>query len=464
MVFPAESVRREGGHLTHPDGRIQRLRQALGHAGEVRPGWHVLGRALRAPRRRRRPRSRSPAGDRRGGRGRALLRRPDARGDRRPRRALAGARGGLRAARRGACRATPLPEPPGRARGAPRSPRRPRSGPAARSSTRLRSPSWPPTRTCRALAGGRARAGHRERRRDRAHGGGRAGHGHGRACAPACPPAACSSARRATLPDGPSRSRPRASGAAVASDGERARDGREVDRDLRLHPPDRAADPAARAQAARPLPVADRPEPRGPEGPACSRSPTCSSCSRRRPSTPATAVPWMMAIAPVISIVTAVATLAIVPFGPYDAWGGNFGLYGMDVSIGLLYFFAFGSLGVLRAGARRLGLRLQVLVPRRHARRRAADLLRGGARPVAARRGDDGRLALAGGHRRGAGRHVVRGAPVRGLLHLHGGRLRRDRARRRSTCPRATPRSWAATTRSTAGCASARSSWPSTSR
>jgi NADH-quinone oxidoreductase subunit H len=60
--------------------------------------------------------------------------------------------------------------------------------------------------------------------------------------------------------------------------------------------------------------------------------------------TPATAVPWMMAIAPVISIVTAVATLAVIPFGPFDAWGGNFGLYGIDVSIGLLYFFAFGSL------------------------------------------------------------------------------------------------------------------------
>src|SRR3712207_3635425 len=61
-------------------------------------------------------------------------------------------------------------------------------------------------------------------------------------------------------------------------------------------------------------------------------------------STPETAVPWMMAIAPVISIVTAVATLAIIPFGPYDVWGGGFGLYGIDVSIGLLYFFAFGSL------------------------------------------------------------------------------------------------------------------------
>jgi NADH-quinone oxidoreductase subunit H len=59
---------------------------------------------------------------------------------------------------------------------------------------------------------------------------------------------------------------------------------------------------------------------------------------------PATAVPWMMALAPVITITTAVATLAILPFGPFDAWGGNFGLYGVDVSIGLLYFFAFGSL------------------------------------------------------------------------------------------------------------------------
>jgi NADH-quinone oxidoreductase subunit H len=59
---------------------------------------------------------------------------------------------------------------------------------------------------------------------------------------------------------------------------------------------------------------------------------------------PATSVPWMMAIAPVITITTAVATLAILPFGPFNAWGGDFGLYGIDVSIGLLYFFAFGSL------------------------------------------------------------------------------------------------------------------------
>ena len=60
--------------------------------------------------------------------------------------------------------------------------------------------------------------------------------------------------------------------------------------------------------------------------------------------TPANAVPWMMAIAPVISVTTAIATMAIIPFGPIGAWGGDFGLYGMDVSIGILYFFAFGSL------------------------------------------------------------------------------------------------------------------------
>ena len=60
--------------------------------------------------------------------------------------------------------------------------------------------------------------------------------------------------------------------------------------------------------------------------------------------TPATAIPWMMALAPVISVATAVATMAIIPFGPFDAWGGEFGLYGIDVSIGVLYFLAFGSL------------------------------------------------------------------------------------------------------------------------
>jgi NADH-quinone oxidoreductase subunit H len=61
-------------------------------------------------------------------------------------------------------------------------------------------------------------------------------------------------------------------------------------------------------------------------------------------STPKTAVPWMMAIAPVISIFTAVVTLAIIPFGDNGDWGGQWGLYGIDVPIGILFYFAFGAL------------------------------------------------------------------------------------------------------------------------
>jgi NADH-quinone oxidoreductase subunit H len=61
-------------------------------------------------------------------------------------------------------------------------------------------------------------------------------------------------------------------------------------------------------------------------------------------STPVTAVGWMMAIAPMISVLTAVMTLAIVPFGDRGTWGDQFGLYGIDVPIGVLYMFAFGSI------------------------------------------------------------------------------------------------------------------------
>jgi len=62
---------------------------------------------------------------------------------------------------------------------------------------------------------------------------------------------------------------------------------------------------------------------------------------------PRTAVPWMMAMAPAISILTAVATLTIIPFGDvrHDAlFGASYGLYGIDVSIGILWAFAFGAL------------------------------------------------------------------------------------------------------------------------
>src|SRR3954465_10085614 len=61
-------------------------------------------------------------------------------------------------------------------------------------------------------------------------------------------------------------------------------------------------------------------------------------------SSPSTAVPWMMAIAPMISVLTAVMTLAVIPWGDRGTWGDNFGLYGIDVPIGILYMFAFGSI------------------------------------------------------------------------------------------------------------------------
>jgi NADH-quinone oxidoreductase subunit H len=61
-------------------------------------------------------------------------------------------------------------------------------------------------------------------------------------------------------------------------------------------------------------------------------------------STPATAVPWLMTIAPMISVLTAVMTLAIVPFGERGTWGNSYGLYGVDIPIGLLYMLAFGSI------------------------------------------------------------------------------------------------------------------------
>jgi NADH-quinone oxidoreductase subunit G len=42
VVFPAPVYAEKEGTVTHPDGRLQRVRQALGHAGESRPGWWVL--------------------------------------------------------------------------------------------------------------------------------------------------------------------------------------------------------------------------------------------------------------------------------------------------------------------------------------------------------------------------------------------------------------------------------------
>ena len=71
-------------------------------------------------------------------------------------------------------------------------------------------------------------------------------------------------------------------------------------------------------------------------------------------SVPRTGVPLLMALAPAITIVTAVASFAIIPFGNVkEGFGSEYGLYGIDVNIGILYAFAFGSLafyGLLLGG------------------------------------------------------------------------------------------------------------------
>ena len=42
VVFPAQVYAEKEGTVTHPDGRVQRVRQALGLPGDSRPGWQVL--------------------------------------------------------------------------------------------------------------------------------------------------------------------------------------------------------------------------------------------------------------------------------------------------------------------------------------------------------------------------------------------------------------------------------------
>ena len=107
VVFPAEAYPEKEGTLTHPDGRLQRLRPAIGHprgpGGQpgtgVRALWQVIADVARGV-------GHDPGEFRTGfqvstklfGR-RAVLQRHHARGDRRPRRALARARGRTRTPR-----------------------------------------------------------------------------------------------------------------------------------------------------------------------------------------------------------------------------------------------------------------------------------------------------------------------------------------------------------------------------
>ena len=124
VVFPAEAYAEKEGTLVHPDGRLQRLRAAIGRAkgarpgGGVRAGWQVIadvaaraGHDLGV--------AAGPMASRQLFDAVPFYAGPDARRDRRPRRALAGAR--VRRALRGrAVGAGRAEDPGGRARAARR--------------------------------------------------------------------------------------------------------------------------------------------------------------------------------------------------------------------------------------------------------------------------------------------------------------------------------------------------------
>ncbi len=69
---------------------------------------------------------------------------------------------------------------------------------------------------------------------------------------------------------------------------------------------------------------------------------------------PTSSIGFLFAFAPLISIVTAVAAFALIPFGNVQRiFGTPVGLYGVNVSIGPLYLFAFGAVafyGIMLGG------------------------------------------------------------------------------------------------------------------
>jgi NADH-quinone oxidoreductase subunit H len=74
----------------------------------------------------------------------------------------------------------------------------------------------------------------------------------------------------------------------------------------------------------------------------------------KEPFRPSTSVGYLFRIAPMIAILTAVTSLALVPFGNVqDVFGQKVGLYGIDVSVGPLFVFAFGGIsfyGIMLGG------------------------------------------------------------------------------------------------------------------
>ena len=150
----------------------------------------------------------------------------------------------------------------------------------------------------------------------------------------------------------------------------------------------------------------------------------------KEPFQPSTAVGFLYALAPVISLLTALAAFAILPFGDVATiFGTEVGLYGLDVGIGVLYVFAFGAIAFygLMLGGWASGSKYSFL----GAMRAAAQLI---SYEVAMGLSLVGVLMMAGtlsltGDRRGAVEHVVHRPAVRRLPDLPDGRLRGDQPR-----------------------------------
>jgi NADH-quinone oxidoreductase subunit H len=74
----------------------------------------------------------------------------------------------------------------------------------------------------------------------------------------------------------------------------------------------------------------------------------------KEPSRPTTSIAYLYRVAPMIAILTGVSALALVPFGDVQhVFGRRVGLYGIDVSIGPLYVFAFAGIsfyGIMLGG------------------------------------------------------------------------------------------------------------------
>jgi NADH-quinone oxidoreductase subunit H len=74
----------------------------------------------------------------------------------------------------------------------------------------------------------------------------------------------------------------------------------------------------------------------------------------KEPFRPQTSVGFIFRIAPAIGLITGFAALAIIPFGNVQhIFGQRVGLYGIDVSIGPLFVFAFAGIsfyGVMLGG------------------------------------------------------------------------------------------------------------------